>query len=133
LYATLSVAVLADQGYDVWVGNCRGNSYSDKHVNLTVNNIKFWDFSFHEMGVRDVPAVIDRILLETQQTQTYYVGYSMGTTQYMILLSERPDYNAKIKAGFLIAPAGVVNDSTTILKTGANLMALSYNENVSNF
>lgn len=35
---------LADAGFDVWLTNCRGNTYSAKHVSLTINENAFWDF-----------------------------------------------------------------------------------------
>jgi hypothetical protein len=41
----ITAYVLADAGYDVWLGNSRGNSYGVKHVNMTAANPKFWDFS----------------------------------------------------------------------------------------
>ena len=36
--------ILADEGYDVWLGNARGNAYSRAHVNLTTKNSKYWKF-----------------------------------------------------------------------------------------
>ena len=38
--------VLADRGYDVWLGNNRGNVYARKHVRLDPDEAEFWDFSF---------------------------------------------------------------------------------------
>lgn len=38
--------VLADHGYDVWLGNARGNVYSRKHVSFDPDNDReYWDFS----------------------------------------------------------------------------------------
>lgn len=35
---------LVDQGYDVWLGNCRGNKYSRKHVKYDPEEPPFWRF-----------------------------------------------------------------------------------------
>ena len=48
--------LLADQGFDVWVGNSRGCKFSRQHKSLAIDDRRFWNFSFMQMGMYDVPA-----------------------------------------------------------------------------
>ena len=93
-------------GYDVWMMNIRGTSYSRKHLKLEdcINCDKYWNFTHHESALEDYSASIDFILQETNSTKVIFIGYSMATAQYLMLLSEKPEYNKKIKGGFLLGP-----------------------------
>merc|ERR1719369_452446 len=97
--------MLADAGYDVWLGNYRGNTYSRNHTFLNPDkNDGFWDFSWDEMGHYDLPAMIEKVLELTEESQLFYVGFSMGTTGFMAMHHYRPDIGEKIKLANLLAP-----------------------------
>nr|XP_029730647.1 lipase 1-like [Aedes albopictus] len=88
--------LLSDMGYDVWLGNARGNRYSRKHISYSPDMNKFWDFSWHEIGVYDLPAIIDYTLNVTDKEKLHYIGHSQGTTVFFVMCSERPEYNEKV-------------------------------------
>ncbi|XP_049837451.1 lipase 3-like isoform X2 [Schistocerca gregaria] len=102
--------VLADAGYDVWLGNARGNVYSTNHTRLDPNSEEFWQFSWHESGMEDLPAVVDYVLQQTRRPGLVYVGHSMGGTMFYVLASLRPEYSRKVRAAFLLAPAVFMSD-----------------------
>ncbi|XP_005186694.1 lipase 3-like [Musca domestica] len=95
---------MVDRGYDVWLGNARGNTYGKRHRKLSLDSPKFWNFSWHEIGIIDLPTTMDYILQKTQQPRLHYVGHSPGTTIMFVLLSIQPKYSEKLKSLHMIAP-----------------------------
>jgi hypothetical protein len=61
-------------------------------------------FSWEQMGDLDLAAVIDYTLNITGQNCLFYVGHSMGSAMFFILMSSQPEYNIKIRASFQLAP-----------------------------
>ncbi|PZC84164.1 hypothetical protein B5X24_HaOG200551 [Helicoverpa armigera] len=99
--------LLAEEGFDVWLGNARGNYYSRKHVRLNPDALlstAFWRFSWDEIGNKDLPAMIDYALEVTGQEKLHYIGHSQGTTSFFVFGSMRPDYNDKIISMHALAP-----------------------------
>ncbi|XP_058910558.1 lysosomal acid lipase/cholesteryl ester hydrolase [Kogia breviceps] len=107
--------ILADAGFDVWMGNSRGNTWSQKHKTLSVSQDEFWAFSYDEMAHYDLPASINFILNKTGQEQVYYVGHSQGTTIGFIAFSRIPELAKKIKMFFALAPVASAKFATSPL------------------
>ncbi|CAM9010245.1 unnamed protein product [Wickerhamomyces anomalus] len=97
--------LLLEKGYDVWLGNNRGNKYSRKHLSLSSSSEKFWDYSLDEFALYDIPDTIDYILSTTNNLQLTYVGFSQGSAQAFGALSLNPKLNKKIKLFIGLSPA----------------------------
>lgn len=101
--------ILSNAGYDVWMGNARGNTYSRASVKYTPLLPPFWDFSWNEIAIYDMPAMFDYVRYTTGVDNFHYVGHSQGTTVYFVLMSTIPRYNDVIKTAHLLAPVGYMN------------------------
>ncbi|XP_037974762.2 lipase 3 [Plutella xylostella] len=98
--------LLADTCYDLWLGNFRGNYLGRQHVRLNPDtDVEFWDFSYDDMGLYDLPAIIDYVLKETGDQKLNYIGYSQGGGTFAIMCSERPEYRLKVSSFVGLAPA----------------------------
>ncbi|OTF81657.1 hypothetical protein BLA29_005946, partial [Euroglyphus maynei] len=91
--------------YDVWLINFRGCEYSQQHVNLTIRDYRYWQFSFDHMAKYDLPAVIRFVQEKTLYKGTIgYIGYSQGTSIGFALLSSQPHYADIIQPFVALAP-----------------------------
>ena len=96
--------VLADAGYDVWLGNTRGSSYSRTHRDLNPDERQYWQFSWHEIGERDLPTMINYVLMKTGYKKLHYVGHSQGTTAFFVMCNMYPSMKDKIQTMNAMAP-----------------------------
>jgi len=104
---------LANQGYDVWLGNSRGNKYSKEHVVLDPKKAPFWQFTFQNMSQYDLPAAFEYIYRQTDELITY-IGHSQGTIIMFAALSERnPGVLKYLKKYIALAPVAWVEHVTS--------------------
>jgi len=100
--------VLAEAGYDVWLGNNRGNKYSCKHTHRKPAHEDFWDFSLDEMIRFDLPTMIEYVLEQTGAESLTLVGFSQGTAQGFACMSSYPQLAKKVNLFVALAPVSEV-------------------------
>ncbi|XP_018319667.1 lipase member K-like isoform X2 [Agrilus planipennis] len=110
--------LLSDAGYDVWMGHFRGTIYSSKHLRLPTTSNAYWNHSFHEMGMYDLPAQIDLVKKYSHTSdKIYYVGHSMGTTAAFIYNALLPKHAEKnIKVFVEMAPTAFLGNSNILMQ-----------------
>ncbi|XP_045784840.1 lipase 3-like [Maniola jurtina] len=114
--------LLTDAGYEVWLPNFRGNKYSRAHVTKDTDSAEFWNFSWHEIGLFDIPAIIDYVR-ETSggKPEIHFFAYCMSGSALLALLSSSQRYNAILKSASLLAPLVYMDHITGPLQYLAEL------------
>ncbi|MCQ7618862.1 alpha/beta fold hydrolase [Salmonella enterica] len=116
--------LLAEAGFEVWMGTNRGNSLPKNHLYLNTDSREFWNFSLDEMIRYDLPTFIDFILKKTGQKQIYYVGVSQGTYLAFAAFATNPQLAQKVKMYFALAPIATLQYTSVAFKALATLEPL---------
>lgn len=117
--------ILANLGYDVWLGNSRGNKHSKHHNDYCHRQKEFWNFSFHDMGMYDIPAKINHIKkINKHSEKIIYLGHSQGTAQVFAALTMNLEYFKKnVKLFIALGPVACVHNINSLaLQTMEKLM-----------
>ncbi|XP_022952782.1 triacylglycerol lipase 1 isoform X2 [Cucurbita moschata] len=105
--------ILADNGFDVWIGNVRGTRWSHGHTSLSEDEKEFWDWSWEELALYDLAGMIDYINSLTKR-KLYVVGHSQGTIMSFAALTQ-PDIAEKVEAAALLSPISYLEHITAPL------------------
>ncbi|KAL7053067.1 hypothetical protein AAHC03_025986 [Spirometra sp. Aus1] len=102
--------ILSDMGYDVWMSNSRGSTYSQLHRTLDSKSEQFWQFSWDDMAHKDLPATIEFVLNQTGKEKLFYVGHSQGTEIAFAKFNSDPVLRSKIAAMIALAPVAYLSN-----------------------
>ncbi|KAG0668434.1 cholesterol esterase [Maudiozyma exigua] len=127
--------VLHDLGYEVWMGNNRGNKYSTAHLYHAPKSNKFWDFSIDEFACFDIPNSIEFVLDFCNVQKLICVGFSQGSAQMFASFSLNEKLNDKVSHFIAIAPAMTPKRlhnriADTFAKSSPSLMYLFFGRNI---
>lgn len=118
---------LVNEGFDVWLANSRGNTYSQSHISKSTIDPSFWDFSFDEQIDYDLPDTILYIQINTSFEKIAFVGHSLGSLIMFGLLSDQPKYADIIEPFVALAPVVYLHNTKSMLSKLLPLELLSGN------
>ncbi|XP_033213205.1 uncharacterized protein LOC117170525 [Belonocnema kinseyi] len=102
--------LLADSGYDVWLGNNRGNTYSKNHTIFLETSYGFWDFRFPwALDTECHIFVFVSFRLRSEVKGRFHAGTDRGTRK-----------SPKVRLG----PSGCHRDETSALALNKIVSAL---------
>ncbi|PAN11097.1 hypothetical protein PAHAL_2G147000 [Panicum hallii] len=94
--------ILADNGFDVWIGNVRGTRWSKGHSTLSVHDKLFWDWSWQDLAEYDLLAMLSYVYT-VAQSKILYVGHSQGTIMGLAAFTN-PEIVKMISSAALLCP-----------------------------
>ena len=82
---------------------------------------EYWDFSFSEIGLYDLPAMVGYIYDQSNQHALTYIGHSQGSTAMFYGLAHDDDaYLAdKLKEVLILSPCFVISKESDLNPIGS--------------
>ena len=86
--------LLLKEGFDIWLGNIRGNIFSYRHVSKNPKdpNSGYNDYSIDNLVANDLPAMIKYVRSRTGNKKIIYIGHSQGTTMFFMNVMHNPTF-----------------------------------------
>ncbi|XP_018010974.1 lipase member K [Hyalella azteca] len=98
--------LLADAGYDVWLGNVRGTRDGRNHTRLNPDkDRRFWNFSIDDVARYDYPALASYITRHAGVERFFFVGFSAANRCLFMSASAPNSFIDKIRLSVSLAPA----------------------------
>lgn len=110
--------ILADAGFDVFLGNVRGNTYSLRNSRYPVTSKEFWQLVDYDLMISiDLPTMVENALRVANASQLVYVGHSQGTVMGFGAFSTNRDIASKVSLFVALAPVAYVSHQSSLLLT----------------
>lgn len=91
-------------GLTVVIGNNRGNGISMEHLFFNHDSDAFWNFTFDDYAIFDLPAQLRHAAALSPNGKVHYVGHSQGTTQFFTGITHAPAIADYLSGASLLAP-----------------------------
>jgi len=106
--------MLADAGFDVYLGNVRGNTYSSINNQYSNETQEYWNLiDFDNMISIDLPAMLNLALQISGQSSLTYIVHSQGTIMGFGGFPMQPELAAKVDIFIALAPVAFVSHQTS--------------------
>ena len=108
---------LSDAGFDVWLGNLRGNHISSSHKLFSNDHEDYWDYSFEDYIDHDLHTFVHFVKTYTQSSKIVVIGHSLGGIIITHALSLHPEYSEHISLAVLLGtPAGKITPKSWYIR-----------------
>jgi len=77
---------------------------------------EFWQFSWDQMGQYDLPTMLLYVARHTRQSKIVYVGHSMGTTAFWVMMNRYPEMNSLVELMVGMAPVAAAEHMYSPIK-----------------